>query len=135
MIRKRVVLLVLLAIAVLVLTSGCFLFQNRPPTAAFVVHYGVDEEDPMVVDLDATPSTDPDDDPIVDYMWVFGDDSVEIITPLTSTKLVHIAKITVRYPNEGTYNVQLVVRDDKGASSEPVTGEVILPNIPVAPTE
>ena len=89
----------------------------------------------MVVDLDATPSTDPDDDPIVDYMWVFGDDSVEIITPLTSTKLVHIAKITVRYPNEGTYNVQLVVRDDKGASSEPVTGQVTLPNIPVAPTE
>jgi len=134
MIKKRGVLFVLLAIAVLALTSGCFLFQNRPPTAAFVVNYGVDEEDPMVVELDATPSTDPDGDPIVDYLWAFGDD-VDIITPLTFTQLVQTPTLRVRYPNEGTYNVQLVVRDDKGASSEPVTGQVILPNIPVAPTE
>lgn len=119
---------------VLVLTSGCFLFRNRPPTAAFVVGYGVDEEDPMVVDLDATPSTDPDGDPIVDYLWTFGDD-VTILTPLAYTQLVQTPVLRVRYPTEGTYPVTLVVRDDKGASSEPVSGKVILPNIPVAPTE
>lgn len=134
MLRKRRVLLVLLALAILASTSGCFLFQNRPPTAAFVVRYDVVEDDPMVVDLDATASTDPDGDPIVDYLWVFGDD-VDIITPLTFTKLVQTPTLRVRYPNEGTYEVQLVVRDDKGASSEPVTEEVVLPNIPVAPTE
>ncbi len=133
--RRRIALIVLSMIAVLGLTSGCFLFPNHPPTAAFVVVYDVDEEDPMVVDLDASLSTDPDDDPIVDYMWIFGDKDVAIITPLTSTQLVHTPKITVRYPNKGTYTVQLVVRDERGKSSEPVTGQVILPNIPVAPTE
>ena len=134
MYKKRGVLLVLLAIATLAVTSGCFLFQNRPPTAAFVVRYDVVEGDPMVVDLDATASTDPDDDPIVDYHWAFGDDA-EILTPLAYTKLVQTPVLRVRYPHEGTYDVTLVVRDDQGTSSEPVTGQVILPNIPLAPTE
>lgn len=132
--KRRGVLVVLLSLLVLALISGCFLFPNRPPTAVFVVNYNVDEEDPMVVELDASASTDPDGDPIVDYLWTFGDD-VTILTPLAYTKLVQTPTLRVRYPHEGEYEVVLVVRDDKGASSDPAVGDVILPDIPVAPTE
>ena len=34
---------------------------------------------------------------------------------------------------QGTYGVQLLVRDERGASSEPITAIVVVPNIPVEP--
>ena len=122
---------VLLAAALL---GGCFLFPNRPPEAAFVVGYDVDPGDPLIVELDASSSADPDGDPIVAFSWVFGDD-VDIITPLEHTKLVEIPVIRVRYPVEGTYTVTLLVRDDQGNSSAPTSKTVTVPNLPVAPTQ
>lgn len=119
-------------LATLVLVAGCFLL-NRPPTSSFVVLYDV-AEDPLVVDLDATSSSDPDGDAIVEYMWTFGDD-VEIITPLEFTKLVTVPILRVRYPSEGEYTIQLLVRDERGVASDAgQTETIVLPNILVGPT-
>ncbi|GAG01319.1 unnamed protein product, partial [marine sediment metagenome] len=76
-------------LATLALVAGCFLL-SRPPTASFVVVYDV-TEDPLVVDLDASSSSDPDGDAIAAYMWTFGED-VQILTPLEFTKLVTVPK-------------------------------------------
>jgi len=130
--RKRCLVLVVLAATVLV--GGCFLLPNRPPEASFVVTYDVDPTDPLIVELDASSSTDPDDDPIVEFLWTFGDD-VTILTPLDYSKLVDVPVLQIRYPVEGAYAVQLLVRDDQGKSSSPITGTVTVPNIPVSPTE
>jgi len=121
---------VLLATSALV--AGCFLL-SRPPTASFVVLYNV-TEDPLVVDLDASASSDPDGDAIAAYMWTFGDD-VEILTPLEYTKLVAVPILRVRYPVEGEYTIALFVRDERGLTSEEGQQEtIVLPNLPVGPT-
>jgi len=120
-------------LAVLGLIFGCDLF-NRPPEASFVAIYNV-TADPLVVDLDASASTDPDGDAIVAYAWDFGDD-VDIITPLTVTKLVTVPLLRVRYPVEGEYIVRLLwVQDEKGnLSTAQQTETLVLPNLPVGPT-
>lgn len=113
--------------------TGCFLFPNRRPVAAFIVNFNVDPEDVMVVELDAGTSSDPDEDHITTYMWTFGDD-VHIITPLASTKTVNVPIIRVRYPDAYEYTIQLLVIDERGAMSEPVAQQIVLPHIvPVAP--
>ena len=131
--RRRGFLILATFLCVVAIT-GCELFLNRDPVAAFVVTYGVDPADPMVVELDATVSSDPDGDPITAYLWTFGDD-VTILTPLEYSKLVQTPVIRTRYPHEGTYTVSLLVRDDHGNDSVPITGTVTLPNVPVAPTD
>ena len=114
-------------LAMLALVGGCFLL-SRPPTASFVVVYDV-TEDPLVVDLDASSSSDPDGDAIDAYMWTFGDD-VTILTPLEFTKLVTVPILRVRYPLEGEYTIGLFVRDERGLTSEAGHEEtIVLPNI------
>jgi hypothetical protein len=120
----------------LVLTSGliagCALF-DRPPTAAFVVVYDV-TADPLVVDLDASSSTDPNDDAIAEYLWTFGDDA-EILTPLAYSKLVTVPILRVRYPTQGEYTITLFVRDERGTISKAGHAEtIVLPNTVVTPT-
>lgn len=116
----------------LAVCAGCFLL-NRPPVASFVVVYDV-TADPLVVDLDASSSYDPDEDAIVAYMWTFGDDA-EILTPLEFTKLVTTPVLRVRYPAQGEYTIQLLVRDERGLQSEAIQREtILLPNVPVEPT-
>lgn len=113
-------------LAALGLVTGCFLL-SRPPTASFVVVYNV-TQDPLVVDLDASSSSDPDGDAIAAYMWTFGED-VQILTPLEFTKLVTVPVLRVRYPIEGDYAIQLFVRDERGLTSETGQTETIqLPN-------
>ena len=129
----RSVLCVGLVLGLLVATAGCFLLPNRPPVASFVVNYDV-EVDPMIVELDARSSSDPDDDAITTYMWIFGEDVI-IPDPLASSKSTNEPLILVRYPAEGTYNVQLLVIDERGAASDvPAYGTVVLPNPQVGPT-
>ena len=112
---------------------GCFLLPNRPPVASFEVKYDVDLEDAMVVDLDASTSSDPDGDAISTYMWTFGDD-VDIITPLDFSKSVNVPVLRVRYPDSYEYTIQLLVIDERGAASDPVTQQIILPYVPIGPT-
>lgn len=110
----------------LALLAGCALFP-QPPVASFVVAYNVDAADPMVVDLDASASSDPNDDAITGYMWTFGDD-VAILSPLDYTKTVVVPVVRVRYPLQGSYNVQLLVTNDVGEISSIASGTVTLPH-------
>jgi hypothetical protein len=126
-------LLVFAALLCVTLVGGCFLFPNRPPEASFVVRYDVDPGDAMVVELDASSSSDPDGDAVVGYSWVFGE-TVTILTPLESTKFVEVPVIRIRYPVEDTYDVTLLVHDERGSSSAPVSQTVIVPNLPMVPT-
>ena len=91
--RARWIVALIALGSALTLVAGCFLL-SRPPTASFVVHYNV-TEDPLVVDLDASASSDPDGDAIAAYMWTFGD-NVEILTPLDYTRLVTVPVLRVR---------------------------------------
>ena len=119
--RLGLVILLLGAIAL----GGCFLFPNHSPIADVTVTYS--SEDPLVVDLDASGSTDEDGDEIVAYMWSFGDDDVEIIAPLTSSETVTEELITVNFRFEGTYDVTLVVQDAIGKLSTPLPIEITVP--------
>lgn len=119
--RLGLVILLLGAVAL----GGCFLFPNHPPVADVTVTYS--SEDPLVVDLDASGSTDEDGDEIDAYMWSFGDDDVEIIAPLTSSATVTVPVITVNFRFEGKYDVTLVVKDARGKLSTPLTMEITVP--------
>lgn len=125
--RARWAVGLVLLVGAFTLVAGCFLL-SRPPTALFVVVYNV-TEDPLVVDLDASSSSDPDGDAIVAYMWTFGD-NVEILTPLDYSRLVTVPILRVRYPTEGEYTIGLFVRDERGLTSEVGHEEtIVLPNI------
>ncbi len=124
--RLGLVILLLGAVAL----GGCFLFPNHPPIASITITYS--SEDPLVVDLDASGSTDEDGDEIVAYMWSFGDDDVEIIAPpeidgLVTSATVTEELITVNFRFEGTYNVTLVVQDARGKLSTPLPMEITVP--------
>jgi len=136
--RTRVVGILLILVAALTL-GGCFLFPNHPPVAAFTPIYGVDTEDPLVVRLDASASTDPDGDEIVAYMWTFfqedGQPADVTILPEGYTTTTTDPVITVDLQVEGNYTVTLTVRDARGKTSDPVSLEVIVPYVPTNPTE
>ena len=117
--------------------GGCFLFPNRPPVAEFAIVYDTDPNDSLVVTLDATASFDEDNDRILDYMWTFPDEKVDFIYPLAySSRTVHEPIIIIRFPVQGNYTVTLMVRDERGKSSEaPDIKEIIVPHVEVEPTE
>lgn len=115
-----------LCIAACAALYGCFLFPNRPPVAAFAPHYNVVAEDPMVVDLDASTSADPDGDAIDRYMWTFSDD-LALVEPLDYSAVRETPILRVRCPNEGTYTATLVVVDAKGLASDPLPLAITVP--------
>ncbi len=121
--KLRRIGLVILLIGAIAL-GGCFLFPNNPPVASVTITNS--SEDPLIIDLDASGSTDADGDEIVAYMWTFGG-AVEIITPLTYTATVTEELITVDFQIEGTYNVTLVVQDARGKLSAPLPMEITVP--------
>jgi PKD repeat protein len=123
---------VLVVLGLVATATGCSLFSNQPPVAAFVVKYNT-TENPLDVELDASSSSDLDGE-VTTYMWSFGED-VDILTPLEETKTVYVPVLLVHYPFEGTYEVELHVIDDRGVMSEglPYTLNVTVPSIPVAP--
>jgi hypothetical protein len=121
---KRVFPALAVCLATCALVAGCFLFANRPPVAGVVVRYNVDETDPMVVELDASTSTDPDGDAIVAYSWIFSD-NLTVITPSAFTTTVNYPRLRVRCPLEGQYTATVVVRDERGSSSEPLNGILV----------
>jgi len=122
----------LAALAVLLLAvagiGGCFLFPNHAPVASFTVEQSTDTPDPMVVVLDASGSTDPDNDEIVKYMWAFEEDGVTAIAPLASSKTVTYPVLTVKYNVQvRSSTVELVVVDSRGGTSDPVSKEIMVP--------
>ena len=129
--RYGLVLVLVGALAV----GGCFLFPNLAPEAAFTVNYSTVENEPLVVELDASASSSPDGDEIEAYMWTFGDfeDGVEYYPQGFTTDTVYQPIITVKYPVEDTYTVTLAVREkprqagEPGKVSAPVSHPVILP--------
>lgn len=111
--------------------AGCFLLPNRPPVSAFVVNYNT-TEDPLVIELDASSSSDPDSDAIATYMWAFiieDPEGPEIIVPLAFSAVRSTPTLLLRYPTEGESEVQLVVIDERDAMSDPVTQQITLPYI------
>jgi len=116
--------------------SGCFLLPNRPPVAAFVVNYNT-TEDPLVVELDASSSSDPDNDAIVTYMWAFITDDPAgpaIIEPVAQSAVRSIPRLLLRYPAEDISQIQLVVTDERGAMSDPAIQQITVPYYQVYPT-
>ncbi len=75
-------------------------FVNELPVAAF--DYVVSD---LVVAFDASASTDPDGT-IANYSWSFGDDAAG-----------YGAIVTHTYQQAGTFDVELTVKDDKGATN------------------
>ena len=99
---------------------------SQPSTNRFDYrHYS--SEDPLVVDLDASGSTDEDGDEIVAYMWVFEGDDAVIIAPLTHSATVTVPAITVDFQFEDTYDVTLVVQDAREMLSAPLMIEITVP--------
>ena len=129
---RRATLAALSVGGLVVLLTACSLFP-QPPVASFVVEYNV-TADFMVVDLDASSSSDPNNDAIVSYMWAF-DDDVNIISPLDYSKTLPTPLLQVRFPDEGEYVIQLLVVDETGAMSVPVSQTIMLPVIVVDPTQ
>ncbi|MBU1049211.1 PKD domain-containing protein [Candidatus Bipolaricaulota bacterium] len=115
-----------------IMLSGCALFP-QPPVASFVVEYNV-TADVLVVNLNAAGSSDPNDDAIVSYMWAF-DDDVDIVSPLDYSKTLPTPLLQARFPDEGEYTIQLLVVDDTGAMSAPVSQTITLPVVVMAPTQ
>ena len=136
--RKVKAIGILVLVATMFALGGCFLFPNHPPIAAFTTSLG-DPDDPLVVRLDASASTDPDGDEIVAYSWTFfqedGQSANVTILPQEASKMTTDPVITVRFPVEGNYTVTLVVRDARGKDSDPVSLEVTVPYVPTSPTE
>jgi hypothetical protein len=122
--RKRIVLALAVCWVVCVGLSGCFLFPNRPPVAAVVVHYNIDATDLMVVELDASGSADPDGNAITAYMWTFSD-NFTILEPLAFSTVVAYPKLLVRCPSEGQYTLELLVVDDQGLASDSPAGVTV----------
>ncbi len=130
---------ILMMIATMFALGGCFLFPNHPPIAAFTPIYNVDSQNPLVVRLDASTSSDPDGDKIVAYMWTFfqadGQPADVTIIPQDYTTTTTNPVITVDFQVEGSYTVTLVVRDARGKTSDPVSIEVTVPPEETNPTE
>lgn len=113
--------------------AGCDLF-NRPPEASFEVHYNVEETDPLVVELDASASSDPDGDPLT-YQWSFGSDEGVDVVPQVYSGTYEVPVLWVDFRFEDVYEVTLVVRDDHGNASAPIQDTVLVPSLSVEPTE
>ena len=102
-------LVVLIGMLALIL-SGCTGFFNQRPTAV------IDCEATIVAgnwaDFDGTKSDDKDGE-IVEYSWDFGPAG----TFGRGLTLDISSRPSAFYPEAGTYNVSLTVKDDKGATS------------------
>ena len=98
--------------------------------ASFTPQYNTDS-DPLVVVLDASGSTDPDNDEIVKYMWAFEENGVTTIppvAPLGTTMTVVDKVLTVKYQVQvSSSTVNLVVVDSNGPPSDPVSKEITVP--------
>lgn len=88
---------------------------NQPPVAAFVTNT-ISGLAPLVVNFDATISSDPDDDPLT-YSWDFGDGASGTGVTFTHT-----------YTTSGFYTAILTVSDGQASSQTSIGIRVDSPN-------
>ncbi len=100
---RKDVALSLGAVVILLLLFGCTRLFNRLPFAQFTAN-PTSGPAPLTVTFDASGSYDPDGT-IVDYRWNFGDSQMGV-----GKQQTHV------YAKSGTYTVELIVYDDKGAT-------------------
>lgn len=87
---------------------------NKPPEAEY--EWEGDDENPLTIHFDASGSSDEDGE-VEQYDWDFdGDTRVDRTT--------NTAKTSFTYEKRGTYQAELVVRDDDGARSSPYKEDV-----------
>lgn len=97
---------------------------NRAPTAA-ISATPTSGPTPLAVNFDGSGSSDPDTGDTLTYIWDFGDGSPvrETSQPTTS----------YTYNTVGTFTATLRVRDNRGATSAPVTIRIGAGNTPPTP--
>jgi PKD repeat protein len=93
---------------------------TRKPVASF--EYIQSNARPQVFSLDASGSSATVGE-LNKWIWTFGDENGAPRTELTTGTTGH------KYSAPGNYQITLVVTDDKGAESEPVTKQVNVPSI------
>jgi glucose/arabinose dehydrogenase/PKD repeat protein len=98
---------------------------NRRPTASLSAS-PTSGRLPLTVQFDGSASRDPDVGDTLTYVWTFGDSSPTLET--TGPTVSH------NYTVFGTYTAQLVVRDQKGATSPAVTIRIDAGNEAPTPT-
>jgi glucose/arabinose dehydrogenase/PKD repeat protein len=98
---------------------------NRRPTAVLTAS-PTSGKLPLAAQFDGSGSVDPDAGDTLTYVWSFGDASPPVET--SSPTVGHT------YTAFGTYTAQLVVRDNGGATSPPVTVRIDAGNEAPTPT-
>ncbi len=93
---------------------------NRPPVAQFTIDPSRGDP-PLLVNFDASGSSDADADPIT-YDWDFGDGGTS--NGNNSPMIQHT------YNTTGTFTAKLVVKDNQSNSSNPVSKEIHVGNTP-----
>lgn len=82
------------------------IYQNQAPTAKISIQSGkTSAEEKVSINLDASQSTDPDDDTL-NYLWDFGDTTSDKINPATTI-----------FTDQGIHPITLTVTDTSGSSS------------------
>jgi glucose/arabinose dehydrogenase len=97
---------------------------NRAPTASIAAN-PTSGAAPLTVSFNGGGSSDPDAGDTLTYIWNFGDGSPTSETSSPTTSHTYAA---------GTYTAQLTVRDNRGATSAPVTLRIDAGNTAPTPT-
>ena len=95
---------------------------NPRPTAA-IAGSPTSGPSPLTVTFDGSGSTDPENEALT-YLWTFGDGATATTTSATTTHTYA----------RGTYTASLVVRDARGAVSDPDTMTINVANGPPSPS-
>ena len=98
---------------------------NQTPTAV-VKATPTSGPAPLSVTFDGSGSSDPNVGDTLTYIWDFGDG--------TSSRTTTSARTSYTYSVGGNYTATLRVRDNKGATSDPVTVRIDVGNTPPTPT-
>ena len=88
--------------------------QNNAPTASFTVSSNPAEVGDTV-SFDGTGSSDPDANDVISYQWDFGDGNTS-----------QAAQPTHSFATSGTYSVSLVVSDNHGLASSPMSIDLVV---------
>ncbi|UCG68396.1 MAG: PKD domain-containing protein [Thermoplasmata archaeon] len=131
--NKKLIIIAVIVVVVIVAVALYFVFggedgdngngdENHDPVAEFTYSPLVIYTN-QTVDFDASNSTDPDLDDVLEYSWNFGDDyaTSEYPNEATGVEPSHV------YTVPGTYNVTLTVEDGRDGIDDQVHELIVLP--------